>query len=119
LVELTLSDKFTRSALVESGDYIAALQNENRNGAKYGSSRKCVVYSRTDRSVSRGGWTDACMGVGEVVLLAVHNRTLELADRGGAASGRIRARALARYVGMEMMSMPTTLSWRAGPTAMD
>jgi hypothetical protein len=34
LVELALCDKFTRSALVESGDYIAALQNENRNGAK-------------------------------------------------------------------------------------
>jgi hypothetical protein len=29
-----LCDEFTRSALAESGDYIAAVQNENRNGAK-------------------------------------------------------------------------------------
>jgi hypothetical protein len=34
LVELALCDKFTRSALVESGDYIAAVQNESRNGTK-------------------------------------------------------------------------------------
>jgi hypothetical protein len=35
-----------------------------------------IVDSPTDSIVSRDGWTDSCIRVSEVVLLAVHNRTL-------------------------------------------